>query len=260
MIDDTTGPALPCAGPVCVSMPAMDAIARSRALLEGAVRVVALTGAGISAESGVPTFRGPGGLWRTYSPEDLATPQAFARDPLLVWQWYDWRRGLIAAARPNPGHLALVRLEERVESFTLVTQNVDGLHALAGSRAVLRLHGDLWTLRCTRCGAERADRATPLPSLPPYCACGGMERPGVVWFGESLPAGVMERAHDAIDRADVVLVVGTSNVVYPAAGLVNAALHRGIPVIEVNPDQSGSTPGVIAVRAKAGEALPAIVG
>ncbi len=238
----------------------MDALDRGRELLTRARRVVAMTGAGISAESGVPTFRGPDGLWRSHRPEDLATPEAFARDPLLVWQWYDWRRGLVAATRPNPGHAALVRLEQRCASFLLVTQNVDGLHAVAGSRNVLHLHGDLWTLRCTRCGAERVDRTTPLPALPPRCACGGLERPGVVWFGEALPAGAMERAADAIAEADAVLIVGTSGVVYPAAGLAHVAFHRDIPVIEVNPDETGHTHRVIAVRAKAGEALPALVG
>jgi NAD-dependent deacetylase len=238
----------------------MDAIERAREVLAGARHMVALTGAGISAESGVPTFRGAGGLWESHRAEELATPEAFARDPLLVWRWYDWRRGLVSAARPNPGHEALVRLEARCASFLLVTQNVDGLHTLAGSRSVLHLHGDLWTLRCTRCGAERVDRTAPLPELPPRCACGGLERPGVVWFGESLPAGAMDRAADAIAESDAVLVVGTSGVVYPAASLVHVAFHRDIPVIEVNPDDTEHAARAIHVKAKAGEALPAIVG
>jgi NAD-dependent deacetylase len=240
-------------------MRGMDAFPLARGLLARARHVVALTGAGISAESGIPTFRGPGGLWRSHRPEDLATPDAFARDPLLVWQWYDWRRGVIAAATPNPGHAALVRLEARCTTFLLVTQNVDGLHARAGSRNVLHLHGDIGVLRCTRCGAERVDRAAPLPSLPPYCGCGGMERPGVVWFGESLPDGAMDRAADAVARADVVLLVGTSNVVCPAASLVHVAFHRDIPVIEVNPDETGQGTRVIAVRETAGAALPRLI-
>jgi len=149
-----------------------DPIARSRELVANARRIVTLTGAGISAESGVPTFRGSAGLWRTFRPQDLATPEAFARDPGLVWEWYDWRRGLIASAKPNPGHHALVRLEARTERFTLVTQNVDGLHRLAGNRNIIHLHGDIWTIRCTRCGAERQDHSVPLPELPPRCRCG----------------------------------------------------------------------------------------
>ena len=155
-----------------------------------------LTGAGISAESGVPAFRGgtPSGpgLWNDYKPEDLATPEAFARDPRLVWQWYDWRRGLIAKAAPNPAHRALVQLEIRKRGFTLITQNVDGLHDLAGSGKILKLHGDIWRLRCTECGANFPNRRVPLPKIPPHCACGGLARPGVVWFGEPLPEGMMK--------------------------------------------------------------------
>ncbi|MFB3829262.1 MAG: NAD-dependent deacetylase [Bryobacteraceae bacterium] len=218
--------------------------------------VAALTGAGISAESGVPTFRGAGGLWNQYRAEDLATPEAFARDPALVWRWYDWRRGLIARARPNAGHAALARLEAEKARFTLVTQNVDGLHDLAGSRKVLKLHGDIWRLRCTACGAEWDDRSTPLDPLPPVCSCGGMARPGVVWFGEMLPEGVMEAAGRAVREAEVVLVVGTSAVVYPAAGLIRLARR----VIEVNP---GRTPFSEVVECRlegpAGEILPRLI-
>ncbi len=241
-------------------MPGMEPLERARAALANARSVVALTGAGISAESGIPTFRGAGGLWESHRAEDLATPEAFARDPLLVWRWYDWRRGIVGAAKPNPGHVALVRLEARCASFLLVTQNVDGLHTLAGSRNVLHLHGDLWTLRCTRCGAERVDRTAPLPGLPPRCACGGLERPGVVWFGEALPPGAMDRAADAIAEADAVLVVGTSGVVYPAASLVHVAFHRDIPVIEVNPEEIEHGARVIHVRGMAGEVLGSVVG
>ena len=159
----------------------------AREWLKQARSVAVLTGAGVSAESGVPTFRGNGGLWKQYRAESLATPQAFARDPKLVWEWYDWRRSVIAEVRPNPGHYALVELEKRTPIFTLITQNVDGLHELAGSRNVLRLHGSIWTLRCLDCGRERDDRAPRLAEIPPYCECGGMLRPGVVWFGEALP-------------------------------------------------------------------------
>ncbi len=152
-----------------------------------------LTGAGISAESGIPTFRGAGGLWRKYRSENLATPEAFARDPELIWEWYDWRRSVIATAEPNAGHRALAELERRATHFTLVTQNVDGLHDRAGSRRLLKVHGDIWSLRCTACKREWQDLRPSLPELPPLCACGKMGRPGVVWFGEALSGGRARR-------------------------------------------------------------------
>src|SRR5688572_14624480 len=173
-------------------------------------RITAVTGAGVSAASGVPTFRGAGGLWRTYRAEDLATPDAFARDPLLVWEWYDWRRSLIASCAPNAAHDVLARWSTR-DGFTLITQNVDGLHERAGAE-VLRLHGSIWELRCdARCGVPPwEDRQAPLASLPPRCqACGGLARPGVVWFGEALDPVVMRRAADAA-ACDVFLSIGTS--------------------------------------------------
>src|SRR6516225_8863432 len=166
-------------------------------LLAEASRIGALTGAGVSAESGIPTFRGAGGLWRQRKAEELATPGGFARDPKLVWEWYDWRRGLIADAEPNAGHRALVELEARKIQFTLITQNVDGLHDRAGSRNILKLHGDIWTVRCSGCENERRDLRTPLPEIPPKCSCGGTERPGVVWFGEGLPAQTWSNAQRA---------------------------------------------------------------
>jgi NAD-dependent deacetylase len=188
---------------------------------------VVLTGAGISVESGIPTFRGPEGLWRTFLPEDLATPQAFARDPQLVWEWYDWRRGKITQARPNPGHEALVRLESLVPEFLLLTQNVDGLHRLAGSRRLLKIHGSIWEVRCLACGAVREDRRVPLP-LPPQCdACGGLLRPNVVWFGEALDPYILPQAEAALTRCQVVLVVGTSAVVQPAASMALWGPGRG---------------------------------
>lgn len=215
------------------------------ARLRGAERVVALTGAGISADSGLPTFRGTqSGLWSRFRPESLATPEAFARDPALVWAWYGWRRALVARSRPNAGHQALVELEGRVPHFTLVTQNVDGLHVAAGSRSVIHLHGEIMVDRCTGCGRETAARVrpeladAPVERLEPErCgACGGRLRPGVVWFGESLPAGAMERAAAAASAAQVLLVVGTSGVVYPAASLAPLAQRAGASVIVINPE------------------------
>jgi NAD-dependent deacetylase len=239
---------------------ANDAIARARDIVSLARRVAVLTGAGISAESGVPTFRGPGGLWREFRPEDLANSDAFERDPRLVWEWYDWRRARVAEARPNPGHEALARLEARVEAFTLATQNVDGLHRLAGSRNLIELHGDLWTVRCTRCGAEREERTVPLPQLPPVCRCGGIERPGVVWFGESLPEGAIDRAADAVEQADVMLVVGTSAAVWPAVGLIEVAFGAEVPVIEITLEATAYSDLAISILEPAGVALPLIVG
>jgi NAD-dependent deacetylase len=205
-----------------------------RTLLKSARSVAALTGAGVSAESGVPTFRGNNGLWKQYRAEDLATPEAFDRDPKLVWEWYDWRRCLIANAKPNAGHYALAELERQVPSFTLITQNVDDLHDAAGSRNVLKVHGSIWIVRCTMCGKERVDRTAPLPDLPPRCECGAILRPGVVWFGEALPPDVWQQAERAAAAADLFLVIGTSAVVYPSAGLASIAKRAGAKVVEIN--------------------------
>lgn len=205
-----------------------------RTLLRTASSVAVLTGAGVSAESGIPTFRGNNGLWKQYRAEDLATPAAFERDPKLVWEWYDWRRTLIARARPNPGHHALAELERSLPHFTLITQNVDDLHDDAGSRNVLKLHGSIWIVRCTACGADRVDRTAPFPELPPACGCGSLLRPGVVWFGEPLPQNTWQDAERAAQSAEIFLVIGTSAVVYPAAGLAQVAKRAGAKVIEIN--------------------------
>lgn len=219
-----------------------------------------LTGAGISAESGVPTFRGPGGLWRNHRPEDLATPAAFARDPLQSWEWYNWRRGIIATVQPNAGHLALARIEERCTQFTLVTQNVDGLHDRAGSRNILKIHGDIWTLRCTRCARAWRDPRPSLPELPPRCECGALARPGVVWFGEGLPGDVWSEAAASARASDLFLLVGTSAVVYPAAGLAELARSRGAKVVEINIEETPLSAHVdLSWRARASEALPALL-
>jgi NAD-dependent deacetylase len=228
--------------------------------LRAAQRVLVVTGAGISAESGAPTFRGPGGLWRELRPEDLATPEAFARDPRLVWEWYDWRRQQIAAVQPNAAHAALVQLEAAAPRFLLATQNVDGLHAAAGSRRVVELHGSLWTLRCMGCGDARESRTVPMPELPPRCTCGAYWRPGVVWFGEALPSDALATAFAAARVAEVVLVVGTSSVVYPAAALPETARAHGAFVIEVNPEATNLTAlASVSLRGTAVQYVPALV-
>ena len=223
--------------------------------------VMVLTGAGVSAESGVPTFReAQTGLWSRYSAEQLATPGAFLDDPDTVWAWYEWRRDLVAAARPNPGHLALAALERRLPRLTLVTQNVDGLHARAGSTDPVEFHGNLFDNRCFDCGAPARDVPRPCP-VPPRCTrCGGRLRPGVVWFGEPIPAEALERASAAVNDCDVFLSVGTSSLVYPAAGLAAQAASRGALVAEVNPVPSAlARQADIAWAAPSGEALPALL-
>jgi NAD-dependent deacetylase len=228
--------------------------------LRSSVSVTVLTGAGISAESGIPTFRGPGGVWKTYRAENLATPEGFERDPKLVWEWYDWRRSVIATAEPNPGHRALAQIERRVPRFTLITQNVDGLHDRAGNVSVLKVHGDIWTLRCTSCERERRDLRPRLDQIPPHCSCGGMQRPGVVWFGEGLPDAIWEEAVRSTREADLFLVVGTSAVVHPVAGLVYLAKSSGAKVVEINVDDTPVSSTVdLCWRASAAEALPALL-
>ena len=208
--------------------------AEARATLQQAERVAVLTGAGVSAESGVPTFRGEDGLWRNYRPEELATPQAYARDPDLVWAWYAMRFQKVSEAQPNAAHLALAKLAQH-KDLTLVTQNVDGLHRRAGSKDVLELHGDLTRSRCERCG--HLDGLEPNFTPPPHCSkCGSRARPNVVWFGETLPQNTFQQAINAFAKTDVALVVGTSAVVEPAASLARLAKERGAFVVEINPE------------------------
>jgi NAD-dependent deacetylase len=221
-------------------------------------RVTVLTGAGISAESGVPTFRGEEGLWRQYQPEELATPDAFARDPRLVWEWYDWRRGLIGACRPNPAHHILVDMEAKLPDFTLITQNVDGLHHIAGNQRVIELHGNIWRMCCTREGTTHEDRMIPLSDLPPHCVrCGALLRPDVVWFGEPLPAQALEAAFEAAATCDVMLVIGTSAVVQPAASFPLVARQNGAALVEINPQATVLSDYVdLILRQPAAQALP----
>ena len=219
-----------------------DRLEQARRRLAEAERVAVLTGAGASADSGISTFRDAEGHWENFRPEDLASTEGFWRDPAFVWSWYDARRGDVAAAEPNAGHRALAELEGRVPALILVTQNVDGLHQRAGSGNVLELHGSLWVLRCTGCGAEEPDERVPLPEVPPRCqACGGMLRPAVVWFGEALPYDVLAEAFAAAEAADVMLVAGTSAAVQPAASLPLVARDAGATLIEVNAEETPLT-------------------
>jgi NAD-dependent deacetylase len=249
-------------------------LGRARDLVGAAGALVVLTGAGVSAESGVPTFRGEGGLWKSHRPEELATPEAFHRDPRLVWEWYGWRRELVGRCRPNPGHEALARAALGGRELTLVTQNVDGLHEAAARAAAgdhdpgpalpIELHGSLFRSRCTACSRRTSGRgpvdATSGATLPRCDACGELLRPDVVWFGEMLDPGVLECAFEAARAADVCLVVGTSALVHPAASIPLATLSAGGSVIEVNPADTPLTHlAEVALRGPSGELLPELL-
>lgn len=235
-------------------------IQRIQRRLEKAEKVAVLTGAGISAESGVPTFRGQDGIWKRYRTTDLATPQAFERDPKLVWEFYNWRRQLIAKVQPNPAHYALVTLEKRKPGFILVTQNVDGLHTRAGSKNVLEIHGCLWEVRCTRCHALSRNEEPRLPDLPTCEKCDGLLRPHVVWFGESLDYQLLNAAIEAAQSCDVMLVVGTSAVVQPAASLALQAKTAGAFVAEINLERTFHSGHLdVTLVGPAGELLPQVV-
>jgi NAD-dependent deacetylase len=220
-----------------------------------------LTGAGVSQESGLRTFRDAQvGLWRQYKPEDLASPAAFRRDPKLVWDWYTWRREAVKAVRPNPGHYALAEIEKRIPSFTLITQNVDGLHSMAGSQNVLELHGNIQRVRCSECYTFTETWGDDTESVPQCSVCGGLLRPDVVWFGEALPRDQLEAAVEAARSCDVFFSIGTSGVVRPAASLAHAARNRGATVIEINAEPTLLTPKVdYAFHGKSGEILPGFV-
>ena len=232
----------------------LDAICRAR-------HVTVLTGAGISAESGVPTFRqAQTGLWAKFKAEELATPEAFQRHPERVWEWYAWRREVVARAEPNAGHRALVELERRVPQCTLITQNVDGLHQRAGSRGVIELHGNLTRTRCFEEGV-RVEHWEETGEVPPRCPrCGGWLRPDVVWFNETLPPEAIERAQAASRACEIFLSIGTSALVHPAASLPFEAREQGATLIEINPDDTPVTDQAhFKLRGPAGEWLPALL-
>jgi len=221
--------------------------------LAAATHITVLTGAGISADSGVPTFRGPDGLWRNYRAEELATPEAFERDPRLVWEWYNWRREVIATKHPNEAHKAIAKLEQRTSDFWLITQNVDGLHRDAGSHRLSEIHGNIWKVRCTSCHRVEDNRDVPITILPTCAHCEALLRPHIVWFGESLAAEDLRQCSHALHSSEVLLVIGTSGVVYPAAGFAATAKQAGTFVVEINIDptpQSGLVDVSLQGRAK----------
>lgn len=229
-------------------------------ILRNISRLAVLTGAGISAESGIPTFRGEEGLWKKFRAEELATPAAFSQNPRLVWEWYDWRRGIIAQKEPNAGHQVLAQWEKVFPGLSLITQNIDGLHQKAGSKNISELHGNIWKLRCTEEGSVTENHETPLKEIPPLCpSCRALLRPHVVWFGESLDPAILNKAFLLSSSCEVMFVIGTSAVVQPAASLPIAASEAGAKVVEINPDPTPLTSYAdFSFRGKSGEILPVI--
>jgi NAD-dependent deacetylase len=237
-----------------------DELDSARAVVNTAESIAVLTGAGVSAESGVPTFRGAGGLWKNYRAEEVATPEAFQRDPLLVWEFYNYRRDLLTKVRPNAAHRALAELETRKDHFALITQNVDGLHQAGGSRRVLEIHGNIGVVRCTECARVWDKTGEQLPAMPRCELCNGLLRPNVVWFGESLPHELWQEAERAARRCDCMLVVGTSAQVHPAAGLAWIARQAGAQVLEINVEPAAAREiATLGLYGKAGEILPQLV-
>ncbi|UCE39427.1 MAG: NAD-dependent deacylase [Thermoplasmata archaeon] len=228
-------------------------------LLEEAKNVVVFTGAGISAESGIPTFRGKDGMWEKYRAEDLATPYAFENDPKKVWEWYDWRRQKIQEGGPNPAHLTIAKMEKNFPNFSVITQNVDGLHRKAGSKNIIELHGNIWRVRCLEEQKIFEFLEVPLSEIPPKCKCGSLIRPDVVWFGEAMPQKEISQAFLLSEECDSMLVVGTSVLVQPAASLPFSAKTNGASIIEIN---LAATPvssiANVSIFGKAGEILPEI--
>ena len=238
-------------------------IDRARQRIARARSIFVLTGAGVSAESGIPTFRGNDGLWKNYSATDLATPRAFEKDPQLVWDWYHWRQRIITRAEPNPAHTAIVTLEHHTTGFLLLTQNVDGLHRRAGSRNVLELHGNIFRARCLSCGSamdHTPPREDEEPELP-RCGCGGLLRPDVVWFGETIPQDIWHTALQFLEHTRIAIICGTSGIVWPAAAIPQIARQAGITTIEVNLEPTSISSMVdFSLTGKAGELLPHLIG
>jgi NAD-dependent deacetylase len=226
-------------------------------------RITIVTGAGVSAASGIPTFRGAEGLWKNFKPEQLATPGAFQRDPKLVWEWYDWRRQIVASKKPNAAHEVIAAWSGRYPNFALITQNVDGLHEQAGTQNVIRFHGSIWEVSCwNRCPDSPArweDRSMSFPEIPPHCPhCRGLIRPGVVWFGEAIDPNVLARSAQVAD-CDLFLTIGTSSVVYPAAGLIHEAKRHGAYTVEINVEKTPASDLLdLALTGAAEQILPQI--
>jgi NAD-dependent deacetylase len=257
-----------------MSVPYGAGLERARELLEGAQSICFLTGAGVSAESGVPTFRGEDGLWKSHQPEQLATPQAFRRDPRLVWEWYEWRREKIRGCRPNPGHEAMARLALGFPRARIVTQNVDGLHEEAARKAAgardpspalpLELHGSIFRVRCTSCSYRIGHRDTlvtdTLEDLPRCPTCSSLLRPDVVWFGEALDPGILSEAFLVARESDLCIVAGTSALVHPAASVPVATREAGGRIVEVNPTETPLTRlAEVSLRGPSGEILPKLL-
>ncbi len=241
-------------------MPPKPGLTDIRDRLRQARTVTVLTGAGVSADSGVPTFRGADGLWKNFRPEELATPEAFARDPKLVWEWYNWRRELLSTKAPNAAHEGLSLLEQRINNFWLITQNVDGLHAQAGSKNLSEIHGNIWKVRCTDCGRVTANREVPIV-YPPTCkSCSGLLRPHIVWFGESLNPEDLNNSFAALQRCEILLVIGTSGVVFPAASFASIAKDHGAMVVEVNLDSTPNSSLVdVSFQGRARDLVPLLL-
>ncbi len=234
----------------------MNELEQATKRIQNAAFPAVLTGAGISAESGIPTFRGEEGLWKQYRAEELATPGAFRQNPELVWEWYNWRRSLILEKGPNAGHQAIVKLQERFPQMPVITQNVDGYHAEAGTANLIEMHGNIFRARCTGCFTVQEHRS--VDNLRPLCPlCEKPLRPDIVWFGESLDNGVVNSIFAILQKTDLLIVVGTSGAVYPAAGFASQVYDSGGAVIEVNPKPV--IPCALQIKGKAGEALPALV-
>ena len=233
-------------------------ILAAKQIIDDSSKITVLTGAGISAESGIPTFRDKEGMWNNINPQDIASPRAFKKDPQLVWEWYDWRRRIINKANPNQGHYALAEIERQKEKFTLITQNIDGLHEIAGSINLVELHGNIWEIRCEKCDTVNKNYEVPIPEIPPKCEkCGEITRPNVVWFEEIIPMHQIDQALLSIEESDLMMIIGTSGVVEPAASMGLLAKQSGKQVIEINLEETpNSAIYDISLQGKSGEILP----